>query len=247
MKQPYVSTLIEQDFDSDEKAQARSNIDASQVRYVNTIGQHTERVGDLAIVRYESGLHMNDGSQNISPLAPETTQSDKGKVLTVDKDNGYVGWRPVPNPEPDMFMKQTSLISNYYSGNTTVLNHSYELPAVNGKYPSKVIGYLDVVCNSNNNTEPSISVCMTQGYHVSDESGVSWDPVDQGQNANYTALIGGDLYSNHRAFSFDTSNTIVANTGVRYLTLKGRSDCTYNVQNLRCQCFYEERDEEENG
>lgn len=248
MKQPYVSTLIDQTdpesrgFTDAEKKTARDNIAASQVKYVRTVGGYSDSVGDLAIVRYESGLHMNDGSQNIAPLPPETTQADKGKVLAVDKDTGYVGWKTIPNPRPNVFIKQTSLLANNNSGNTTVLNHSYELPVVNGKYPSKVIGYFDVKCNSTGATEPSISVCMTQGYHTSSETDVSWDPVDQGQNANFDELLGGDLYANHRTFSFDTSNTIVADQGVRYLTFKGRSDCAYNIQNLRCQCFYEDRD-----
>lgn len=248
MKQPYVSTLINQTDPNDkgftdaEKKTARDNIAASQVKYVRAVGGYSDRVGDLAIVRYESGLHMNDGSQNISPLAPETTQADKGKVLTVEQNTGYVSWRSVPNPKPDVFMKQMSFLGVDNSSNNTVLHHSYELPAVNSKWPSKVIGYFDVMCNSSGTTEPSLSVCMTEGYHVSSEENASWDPVDPGQNANFNGLLGGDLYPNHRTFMFDASNTTARDEGIRYLTFKGRSDCSYNVLNLRCQCFYEERE-----
>ena len=66
-KQNKVCSNLQQDFDNTEKKQARTNIDASQINYVDALPGHqpTSEVGDLFVVEYESGKHFNDGNGNI--------------------------------------------------------------------------------------------------------------------------------------------------------------------------------------
>lgn len=244
MKQPYVSTSIQQDFTEEEKEQARENIGATQVLYVDEVGTRTEIAGDLEIVRSNTGLHLNDGTENISPLVPVPTEDDAGKVLSVDRDSGVIGWSSAPSSGGSVDMENFTIVSLSHNTNTSVLDHSYELPAHNGRYPSKVFGYLDVKCISPGSAQPSISVCMTQSYH-SAAYPTAWDPIDPSRIANYTGLRSGSNATNHRTFMFDTKDTVAATSGVRYLTLKGRSECTYTLENLRCQLFYEYEEEGE--
>lgn len=74
---------IAQDFDNTEKRQARTNIDASQINYVDALPGHqpTSQVGDLYVVEYESGKHFNDGTTNIGMLVPEPASGTNGFVL----------------------------------------------------------------------------------------------------------------------------------------------------------------------
>ena len=87
-----VCSNLQQDFDNTEKKQARTNIDASQIQYVNATPGHqpTSEVGDLFVVEYESGKHFNDGDGNIGGLVPEPTSGTVGNVSCGTQS------RPVP-------------------------------------------------------------------------------------------------------------------------------------------------------
>lgn len=83
MKQNKVATNLQQDFTNAEKTQARQNIEASKVAYVDALPGHQpiSTTGDLYIVDYESGKYFNDGSGNISVAVPVPASGDTGKVL----------------------------------------------------------------------------------------------------------------------------------------------------------------------
>lgn len=230
-----------------QKTRARNNIAASQIQYVQTVGQPSSRVGDLYIVDYESGKYLNDGTGNIAALAPIPADGDqdKGKVFTVDPNTGYLGWRPIPKVNPDVgkFIKLKQHKLQNYQSNSVYISNGYSgasisLDEVDGRYPSKIIGTMDVACNSNTNTEPSLSICVTKTAHQVGDN--VFDPDDNSHNINYDILLGGNYYNNNLTFMF-TSETcgIFKYTGIKYLSLKGRSDCTYNIKRLQLQCFYE--------
>lgn len=229
-----------------QKTTARNNIAASQVKFIQSIAGHvTERVGDLAIVNYERGKYINDGNGDYAALAPVPEAEDKGKVFTVDPSTGYLAWRSIPKVNPDVgkFMKlqQHRLVN--HQGNDKYISNGYtgasvELNQVDGRYPSKVIGTMQVACDSTGSTEPSMSVCVTKTFHQLSDT--NWDPEDNSNNVNYDILLGGNYYNNNLTFMF-TSETCATfkYTGIKYLTFKGRSDCTYNIKSLQLQCFYE--------
>ena len=83
MKANKVCTNLSQDFSTVEQKQARDNIGASQINYVNATPGHQPIVtkGDLFIVDYESGKYFNDGTGNISVAVPVPASGDTGKVL----------------------------------------------------------------------------------------------------------------------------------------------------------------------
>lgn len=85
MSNPKKEVMIyTQAFTPTEKAVARSNIGASQISYVtSTGGPPTITVGNLNIVTYQKGIHLNNGQGDIGPIPPEPASGDNGKVLTV--------------------------------------------------------------------------------------------------------------------------------------------------------------------
>ena len=231
-----------------QKTTARNNIAASQVQYVRSRsgGQPTVRLGNLNIVDYEKGMFLNDGEGDIAAVAPVPDNSDVGNVLTYD-DHGTVSWKPIPkeNPVAEKFMNLQQHKLNNYSSNTSFIGNGYgygeasiRLNEVDGRYPSKIIGSMTLSCNSNSTSEPSISICVTKSaHHVGD---TNWDPEDDSHNVNHDILLGGDYYNNHITFMFNSSSCPTFKyTGIKYLSLKGRADCTYNVKSIQLMCFYE--------
>ncbi len=83
MKQNKVATNLQQDFSTVEQKQARDNIGASQINYVDALPGHQPVVtrGDLFIVEYESGKKFNNGSGDIGILVPEATSGQTGYIL----------------------------------------------------------------------------------------------------------------------------------------------------------------------
>lgn len=83
MKQFKICSNLQQDFTTAEKTQARQNIEASKVAYVDALPGHQpiSTTGDLFIVDYESGKYFNDGTGNISVAVPVPASGDTGKVL----------------------------------------------------------------------------------------------------------------------------------------------------------------------
>lgn len=247
------------DTNSTEKKQARDNIAASQVNYITaTGGTPVVNTGDLNIVTYQSGLHLNDGNGNIAPLPPETVQGQTGKILTVTPDG--VKWSD-NQPQRDIFIKQDHYLSSS-NGDSTSLLWQAELKQVNGKYPTKVIG--SVACNpaDGGNTlsilpmkqsiydytytyelEPSVSATATATNFV---------PFSQGQNANFIKVLAltdtqsgipnYGAYENNFTFQFydDSENP---GRDMQFIAIKGKADCpNYNLHNIRFTCFYEQGD-----
>lgn len=234
------------ELNNDKKTTARNNIAASQVKFVQSIAGHvSERVGDLALVNYERGKYLNDGTGDYAALAPVPAAEDKGKVFTVDPSTGYLAWRSIPKENPDvgklMHLQQYKLLN--YSSNTKYISNGYSgasitLDSVDGRYPSKIIGTMQVACNSNSNTEPSLSICVTKTAHQVNDT--VFDPEDNSHNVNYDILLGGNFYNNNLTFMFTSESCATFKyTGIKYLSLKGRSDCTYNIKDIQLQCFYE--------
>lgn len=249
------------DTTSTEKKQARDNIEASQVNYVNAIGSvPTVTVGDLNVVQYQSGLHLNDGQGNIAPLPPEPVSGQAGKVLTVTSEG--VKWTD-NRPVRDIFLKQDHYLSSS-NGSSTSLLWQTELKQVNGKYPTKVIG--SVACNPADGGKTLSILPMKESiydytYEVEYEPGVTgtvsatnFVPFAQGQNANFiqvlsltdtqTSTRNYGAYENNFTFQFydDTQNP---GRDMKFIAIKGSNQCpNYNLHNVRFTCFYEQGEDQ---
>ena len=248
------------DTTSTEKKQARDNIAASQVNYVTaTGGTPVVNTGDLNIVTYQSGLHLNDGNGNISHLPPETSNASAGKVLTVTND-GSINWKD-NQPQRDIFLKQDHYLSSS-NGDSTSLLWQTELKQVNGKYPTKVIG--SVACNPADNGKTLSILPMRQSiydytYEYEVEPGVSatasatnFAPFAQGQNANFIQVLAltdsqsgipnYGAYENNFTFQFYDDSENPGND-MKFIAIKGSNACpNYNLHNIRFTCFYEQGD-----
>lgn len=237
------------DTTSQEKKQARDNIEASQVNYVNAISTTvTSTTGDLNIVQYQSGLHLNDGNGNIAPLSPEPQSGDTGKILTV-KSTG-VGWE-YNQPSRDIFVKYYRDLTNSVSSNNKILK-SIELPKVGNMYPTKVMGSIDCYPDSNYRAI-SIVPMKSNNYGGTADIGLggNYDPYENNNNINVSNMIaldgqsaGGDgEYRNVVTFSFDKKDDIVGD--MTYIAIKGQSESSvtnYHIHNIQLQCFYETED-----
>lgn len=249
------------DTTSTEKKQARDNIEASQVNYVNAVGSvPTVTVGDLNVVQYQSGLHLNDGQGNIAPLPPEPVQGQTGKVLSVTSEG--VKWAD-NRPVRDVFLKQDHYLSSS-NGSSTSLLWQTELKQVNGKYPTKVIG--SVACNPADGGHTISILPMKESiydyeYTYEVEPGVSatasatnFVPFAQGENANFIQVLAWTdtqsgtpnkgLYENNFTFQFyDDSEH--PGRDMKFIAIKGSSQCpNYNLHNIQFTCFYEQGEEQ---
>ena len=244
------------DTTTQEKKQARDNIEASQVNYVNAIGSvPTVTLGDLNIVTYQSGLHLNDGTGNISPLTPEPVQGQTGKILSVTNEG--VKWTD-NQPVRDVFIEQHTYLEDS-NINATKLLWQVQLPQKNGKYPTKVIG--SVATNPANDGEMLSILPMQESiydytYEVEYEPGVTgtvsatnYKPFDSGSNVNYqhllaltdtstsTANVG--QYENVCPFQFKDASQYPGRD-LKYVAIKGSNAClNYNLHNIQMTCFYE--------
>lgn len=249
------------DTTSSEKKQARDNIEASQVNYVNAIGSvPTVTVGDLNVVQYQSGLHLNDGQGNIAPLPPEPVSGQTGKILSVTSEG--VKWAD-NQPVRDVFIDQHIYLEDS-NLNATKLLWQVQLPQKNGKYPTKVIG--SAACNPADDGTMLSILPMQESiydytYEVEYEPGVTgtvsatnYKPFDSGSNANYqhllamtdtsstTANVG--LYENVCPFQFKDASQ---NPGrdLKFVAIKGSNACpNYNLHNIQITCFYEQGEDQ---
>lgn len=249
------------DTTSSEKKQARDNIEASQVNYVNAIGSvPTVTVGDLNVVQYQSGLHLNDGQGNIAPLPPEPVQGQTGKILSVTAEG--VKWAD-NQPVRDVFIDQHIYLEDS-NGSSTQLLWQVELPKKNGKYPTKVIGSVG--------TNPAdggtmLSILPMQEsiydytYEVEYEPGVTatvsatnYKPFDSGSNVNYRHLLAmtdtsyptpntGE-YENVCPFQFKDASQHPGRD-LKFVAIKGSNACpNYNLHNIQITCFYEQGEDQ---
>lgn len=233
------------DTSSTEKKQARDNIAASQVNYVSALGgTPTVTLGDLNVVTYQSGVHLNDGTGNIAPLAPEPVSGQTGQILTVTQTG--VTWKP-NQPKRDLFIQLYR--NNSSSQTSTNVIDSIELPKVGDLYPSKVFGSFD--CYPDDNCTTLAIVPMKSNNYGSGKpygTGLSYDPYEDSADINVHDLLamsnnvpGADgQYRNTVTFSFAKKDNIVGD--IKYIGIKGASGFTstnYHIQNMQIQCFYE--------
>lgn len=235
-QQTKVSVNIQQDFNEDQQRQARDNIGASKVQYVDTtVAPITVERGDLNVVKYQSGTHFNDGDGNIGVMVPEPASGMNGYVLT-NTEQG-VRW-DVNDPPEDVF------IEDYYDRMQDDSNNTQELkriifPKHGDRYPTKIEGHF---------------MCWPMtGYEylsVVPISAVTGNVVeyDSHQNTNTNKLFAlsqdgaviGD-YPNTVPFMVHKKDTIPYKEIVG-VSIKGRSGSTmddYNIKNIFIRCFYE--------
>ena len=167
-KQNKVATNLAQDFDNTEKKQARTNIDASQIQYVNATPGHqpTSEVGDLFIVEYESGKHFNDGNGNIGVLVPEPASGTVGNVL----QNTSTGVRWMNQQElPDSIMWDPIKYGTG-SGNTYMITTSDDINRYNY---NQILGF--VTFNTQTSGNFSIVPCDASGNYLSKYGSQCWN------------------------------------------------------------------------
>lgn len=247
------------DTTSTEKKQARDNIEASQVNYVNAVGSvPTVTVGDLNVVQYQSGLHLNDGLGNIAPLPPEPVSGQTGKILSVTSEG--VKWAD-NRPVRDVFIDQQSYLLNN-NGSATKVLWQVELPKKNDKYPTKVIG--SVAANPADDGNVLSILPMQESiydytYEVEYEPGVTgtasatnYKPFDSGSNVNYQRLLAmtdnnttlAGVYENICPFQFKDASQHPGRD-LKFVAIKGSNACpSYNLHNIQITCFYEQGEEQ---
>jgi len=208
-KQNKVATNLAQDFDNTEKKQARTNIDASQIQYVNATPGHqpTSQVGDLFVVEYESGKHFNDGNGNIGVLVPEPASGTIGHVL----QNTTTGARWMSQQElPDSVMMDCYDLSS--SPNPTNLittqwcnNYGY----------NQIMGWVTLYTTSSGSF--SIVPCDSSGNYMSKYSS---------QCVNITSIPTGADFSFPFYFRMDGTHDI------KRIGIKGGSNGNCTIRNL---------------
>lgn len=228
------------DTTSAEKKQARDNIEASQVNYINAISPTpTTTHGDLNLVTYQSGLHLNDGVGNIAPCLPEPTSANNGQIATVTSEG--VKWK-ANQPPKDVFIKTVQFETIDIGTNTTLVK-SLSLPTRDGKYPTKVVGSIDCYPHSGYETLSIVPL-----YGISDV----YQPVDEQQNVNTDHLLAlsntqtqpsdrGD-YRNEISFCFRKAD----DHNLSFIGIKGMagsSELDYHIHNANITCFYEYEEE----
>lgn len=249
------------DTTSTEKKQARDNIEASQVNYVNAVGSvPTVTVGDLNVVQYQSGLHLNDGLGNIAPLPPEPVSGQTGKILSVTSEG--VKWAD-NRPVRDVFIDQSSYLQDNNESATKLL-WQVELPKKNGKYPTKVIG--SVATNPADDGDvlsilPMQETIYDYTYVVEYEPGVTgtasatnYKPFNSSSNVNYQRLLAmtdtqspvpdRGVYDNVCPFQFKDASQHPGRD-LKFVAIKGSNACpSYNLHNVQITCFYEQGEEQ---
>lgn len=224
------------DTSSAEKKQARDNIEASQVNYINAITPTpTVTSGDLNLVTYQSGLHLNDGNQNIAPCLPEPTSANSGQIATVTSEG--VKWK-ANQPSKDVFIQTIKYDSINIGSNTSLVKYYY-MPTRDGKYPTKVVGSIDCYPHSGYESLSIVPLYSLEG---------GYKPVDELQNVNTDNLLAlsqtqtqptdrGD-YRNVISFCFNKAN----NHDLTFIGIKGMAgsnDTNYHVVNANITCFFE--------
>ena len=168
MKQNKVATNLQQDFTTAEKTQARQNIEASKVAYVDALPGHQpiSTTGDLFIVDYESGKYFNDGNGNISVAVPVPASGDTGKILT----NSVIGPRWQDQQElPDSIMWDP-INNGTGSDRTYMCTHSN---SINNYNYNQILGFVTFTTSSSGHF--SIVPCDGSGNYLSKYSAQCWN------------------------------------------------------------------------
>ena len=163
-----VVSNIAQDFDQNERKQARDNIEASKIAYVDALPGHQpiSTTGDLYIVDYESGKYFNDGSGNISVAVPVPASGDTDKVLM----DTVMGPRWQSQQElPDSIMWDP-IEHGSGSGNTYLLTTSN---FINNYNYNQIFGF--VTFNTSTSGSFSIVPCDASGEYMSKYGSQCWN------------------------------------------------------------------------
>jgi hypothetical protein len=235
-QQTKVSVNIQQDFNEDQQRQARSNIGASKVQYVDTtVEPITVERGDLNVVKYLSGTHFNDGDGNIGVMVPEPASGMNDYVL-MNTEQG-VRWE-MNNPPEDVF------IEDYYNLNYNKSTNSQELnriifPKHGDSYPTKIEGHFMCWPMSGYEYLSIVPISSVTGNVIQ---------YDSHQNVNTYKLF---ALSQDEATIGDYPNTVpfmahkkdtIPDKEIVGVSIKGQSGSTprdYNIMNIYIRCFYE--------
>lgn len=224
-----VAVNLAQDFTDTEKAQARSNIGASDgtipwVEY--NPGSPTPYVdpSSISVVTSEQGTRIQNGDASKKFfVAPDfTTPTDTGKFFGVGVD-GQAKWMSVPNPPKDIFIDQYSYDLKNIGTNTSVLK-TIDIPPGT----TKIIGSLD--CYPNTGYESLSIVTRKSDNTLYNGSGT----------VNTTQLLALDddattgLYHNTIPFQFKVTGN--PNDGMwNHIAIKGQAEsvgANYHLSNI---------------
>lgn len=143
-KQNKVATNLQQDFTTEEQKQARDNISASQIAYIQaTGGTPTTEVGDLFVVQYQSGKKLSDGSGDLGYIVPNTVSGDTGCVLTETELGPR--WKHLPEIPEGETWKQ---IKSTSAGNTHLIDYYVVCDRTGDNSYDKMFGYLTMTTTS---------------------------------------------------------------------------------------------------
>lgn len=146
-KQNKVATNLQQDFTTEEQKQARDNISASQIAYVQaTGGTPTVDVGDLFVVQYQSGKKLSNGTDDLGYIVPNTVSGDNGCVLTETEQGPR--WKHLPEiPEGETWktIKSTS------GSNYNLIDYYIVCDPSGDNSYDKMFGYLTMTTTSSGN------------------------------------------------------------------------------------------------
>lgn len=241
MKQPYVSTLIEQDFDESEKELARDNIGAgdgkiSWVKYNPGSPTPVVHRSDLAVVTSEQGTRIqnSDASEKFYVAPNFSTPDDTGKVFTIGTD-GAAKWKPIPTPKKDLFLQIFKEDLQNISSNISKLK-TISIP----EGTTKIDGSIN--CYPRSGFESlSIVPLKADGREYETKNNLNFNhllALDESEQS----LSG--QYSNTLNFKF-TRKDVEADGAWHSLAIKGQSgsgSTDYNVRNIQITFIKESRD-----
>ena len=238
---------IPQSMTTEEKQQARDNIDAAKIVSVYVPGT-TGWSGDLRFQYDNTSQTFDAYVDNHEIGAVINTPTVSGTYLTCD-ENGTVIWEQLPTPKRDVFMETQYFDESRYDGNIQPIK-AIPCPTHNGKYPTKIIG--SFYCNPQSDYT-SISVIPLTSAYVSGISGdFDFRFYENSQNVNIenlNALTDSNTsegkYSNTITFQFHKNPNYAGTGEIAYIGIKGKYNSTeanYNPHNINITYFYESDD-----
>lgn len=209
MKQNKVATNLQQDFTTAEKTQARHNIEASKIAYVDALPGHQpiSTTGDLFIVDYESGKYFNDGTGNISVAVPVPASGDTGKVL-MDTIMG-------PRWKNQQELPDSVMMDSYERASSPNPTHIITTEWCNGYGYNQIMGWITLYTTSSGSF--SIVPCDGSSNYLAKYSS---------QCTNITAIPTGADYS--FPFYFRADGT----ADIKRVGIKGGANGNCTIRNL---------------